>query len=199
MDKEIVSPGTLVSDKPVKLEGTYVENGRTYAAVVSLKQEDRFVPLKGIYTPQYGDVIVGVISEERFSGYTVDLNSPFDGNISAKEIREEFTTGDVVSGKIVAVNEMKEAVLLEARKLSGGMVMDVEPVKVPRIIGRNGSMLQMLQQYTQSQITVGKNGRVFIKGGKTQIASDAIHKIAAESHTSGLTERVKEWLETQTS
>ncbi|NIR86158.1 RNA-binding protein, partial [Candidatus Bathyarchaeota archaeon] len=76
-----------------------------------------------------------------------------------------------------------------------GLVVEITPTKIPRVIGRKGSMINMLKRETECRITVGQNGLILING-KTledeQIAAMAIRKIEKEAHTSGLTDRVTE-------
>ncbi|MDP2717681.1 MAG: KH domain-containing protein [Candidatus Micrarchaeota archaeon] len=195
MEKQLVFPGEQVADSAKNIPGCYVEDGRTFAASVSIRQNDYVVPLKGVYVPRTQDDVVGVVTEERFSSYTLDLNSPYEGQVSTRETREEFKLGDVVACKILAVNEIKQAVLVEPHPLAGARVLSIEAVKVPRIIGRNGSMLDVLQQYTGSRITVGKNGYVAIQDGNVNLAVAAIEKIGREAHVSGLTERITKMLQ----
>ena len=197
MEKKIVVPGDLVSEKAERLEGCVVEGGKTYAATIAVVSDTQFVPLKGQYTPVRGDFIIGIVSEERFSGYLVEVNSPYEGQLSARETREEFDVGDVVSAKILSVNEVHEPTLIEPRKLWGGEIVELEPVKVPRIIGRNGSMLELIKNATKSDVQVGKNGRIYVKGGNTALSTMAILKISRESHTSGLTERIADFLKSE--
>jgi exosome complex component RRP4 len=82
------------------------------------------------------------------------------------------------------------------RKLSGGVVISVNPSKVPRVIGKNGSMVTMVKRATNCNIAVGQNGLVWVQGApKDQItAIAAIRKIEEEAHTSGLTERMEKEL-----
>ncbi len=193
--KQIVLPGTKVSDSPKRFEGTYVEDNRTFTSVLSLQQDDRFIPLKGHYVPRLGDYVIGIVKEVRFSGFVIDLNSPYEGNLSSKDTREAFEMGDVISAKIKLVDEVHEPVLSEPRKLWSGRLIDVESVKVPRIIGRNGSMLSMVKAFTKTDLFVGKNGRIYLKNGDIALAAMAILKISHEAHISGLTDRVKAFLE----
>lgn len=188
--KRIVVPGEKVFDEPKRGDALFVDQGATYATTVSLACDDRVIPLKGYYLPRVEDYVIGIVKEQTFTGYVVDLNSPYEGRLSDRSIREELRIGDVVSAKIDAVNEVHEAVLEEPRRFWGGEVMEIEHVKVPRVIGRNASMLSTIREYTNSQVFVGKNGRVYLKDGNTALASMAILKICREAHTSGLTERV---------
>jgi len=56
-------------------------------------------------------------------------------------------------------------------------------------------MVQMIKDYAKTELFVGKNGRIFMRGGNVALAVKAIAKINAEAHTSGLTDRMKEYLE----
>jgi len=196
--KQLVFPGDKVADEPRRIPGCYIEDGKTYAANVSLQSDDHVVPLKGYYVPKTGDDVIGIVEEERFSGYNLALNSPYGGSLSARDTRDELKLRDAVYVKILAVNEVKEAVLIEPQKLQPGSMIAVDSVKVPRIIGRNGSMLDTLAKFTGSRITVGKNGVVHVEGGNAELAMKAIEKICRESHTSGLTERITQMLEQET-
>lgn len=193
--KKFLVPGDLVSDSELKGDGLFVENGKTYSSAISLLNDGKVVQLKGYYIPERGDYVIGLVTEERFSGYTVDLNSPYEGQLSSRDLREEFQIGDVISTKILVVNEVHEAVLSEPRVFKNGELLVVDSVKVPRIIGRNGSMLQIIKDYTKTEIFVGKNGRIYLRNGDVGLASLAILKIVREAHSSGLTDRMTEFLE----
>ncbi|MBI5226076.1 hypothetical protein HY994_02445 [Candidatus Micrarchaeota archaeon] len=195
--KELVFPGDKVADTPQRIPGCYVEDGQTFASNVALRSDDHIVQLKGYYVPKTGDDIIGIVEEERFSGYNLALNSPYGSSLSARDTRDELKLGDAVYCKILAVNEVKEAVLIEPQKLPTGSMLAIDSVKVPRVIGRNGSMLDTLSKFTGSHITIGKNGIVHVEGGNTSLALKAVEKICRESHTSGLTERITQMLENE--
>ena len=84
---------------------------------------------------------------------------------------------------------------MRERKLYGGKIIDVKPSKVPRIIGKNNTMIKQLTEGTKSTIIVGMNGRIWIKGGDVALTTKAILRIQEEAHTSGLTDRIREMLE----
>ncbi len=197
MEKKIIIPGEQVSDTVKRSEGCYVENGKTYAAVISLMQADKVVPLKGKYLPISGDYVVGIVTEERFSGFTLDLNSPYEGQLFSRDAREGTRVGDVLFVKIEFADEVNNAVLSDPRRLYGGEILEIEATKVPRVIGKDLSMISMIRDYTGTDIFVGKNGRLYLKGRNTIGAIEAILKICKEAHTSGLTDRVKNFLEAQ--
>jgi len=71
---------------------------------------------------------------------------------------------------------------------------------VPRIIGKQGSMVSMVKNATKCNIIVGQNGVVWIKGLKPEdeiLTVETIRKIEAESHVPGLTEKIKKYLESK--
>ena len=49
-------------------------------------------------------------------------------------------------------------------KRSSGIVISIDPPKIPRVIGRNGSMIKLLKNLTKCNIFVTQNGRVWLKG-----------------------------------
>ena len=86
-------------------------------------------------------------------------------------------------------------------KLQGGRIIKVNCNKVPRVIGKQGSMVSMIKQATDTKITVGQNGLIWMNGNDQKlevIAVKANNKIEAEAHLAGLTEKVKEFSEQET-
>ena len=213
--REIVVPGDLLaisSKRPGP--GTYSQGGKIFASQLGIKtvrpDSISVVPLAGRYVPVTGDLVVGKIVDVGASNWLVDINSPYPSPLHVNEVpwRVEFgetrkfmQVGDVVLLKIVAVDELKRiSVSMQdhgLRKLTGGMVIEVSPSKVPRVIGKNGSMIQMLKNETACRIYVGQNGRIWIDGELDNIvrAVQAIKMIEDEAHNLGLTEKVKEFLE----
>lgn len=212
--REIVVPGDLLSESGLKAgPGTYVESGHIYAAQLGIKTTRSdvvgVVPLSGQYIPIRGDMVIGKIVDMGASNWYVDINAAHQSSLHVNEVpwRVEFgetgkfmTVGDVVSLKIVGVDElgkvqisMKEHGL---RKLAGGVVIEVAPSKIPRVIGRSGSMIQMLKNATSCRIYVGQNGRIWVDGDLDSMlkAIDAIKLIEAEAHSTGLTEKVEKLL-----
>jgi exosome complex component RRP4 len=117
------------------------------------------------------------------------------------DLTQFFNLEDYVVVKIVNVTSQKLVDLTTKgpglRKLYGGRVITVNCNKVPRIIGKQGSMVSLIKNATGCKIIVGQNGIVWLQGEPMSevIAIQAIKKIEEESHISGLTERVTEFLE----
>jgi len=194
--KEIVIPGEEIpSCRQERGNACFEENGKSYATTISLAGDDRIIPLKGKYVPVRGDYVLGIVKTLLITGYLLDLNSPYLARLSDRDCREEYKEGDVVAVKLFTVNEVNDASADDPQGFSGGELIEIDPVKVPRVIGRNGSMLATIKEYTKTQIFVGKNGRIYVQEGNTKLAVRAILKICNESHVSGLTERINTFLE----
>jgi exosome complex component RRP4 len=114
-----------------------------------------------------------------------------------KELNKVYDVGDVLFLRVVDVDEIKKAKLgLKGRgmgKFKGGIIVDIAPTKVPRLIGKKGSMINMIKDKTNCKIVVGQNGLVWVKGDEDmeQLTKNIIHLIEAEAHTSGLTNKIK--------
>jgi len=188
----LVVPGELLGAAGRPIPHTFTENGSAYSNVVGLFDDasGKLIPLEGVYTPALDDVVVGVVVAVRFAGFTLDLKSPYEGFISGKDTRDVFKLGEVLVSRVKEVDEVRNVDLTEASKLEGGEIIEIPSVKVPRVIGKNSSMIRMLQDATKSEIVVGKNGRIWVKGGNSALAIEAILKIEREAHTQGLTDRI---------
>jgi exosome complex component RRP4 len=196
----VVVPGELLYETPQQMGGAFVDNGRTYAAMLGMfdETERRLIPLEGGYIPTLGEHVIGVIEEVRFAGFNMDIKSPYRGFLPNSECRGvELKLGDVVFAAVGGVDEVRNVDLAEPQKLAGGKLVEILPTKVPRVIGKKGSMLGMIKDMTKCEVIVGKNGRIWLSGERTDAATLSILKIEKEAHTSGLTDRIKEFLESE--
>jgi len=83
-------------------------------------------------------------------------------------------------------------------KLEGGIVISVSPKKVPRVIGKNSSMINTIKSVLNVNIIVGQNGRIWISGNDRKselLAIKAIKIIEKYSHKKRLTITIKKFLE----
>ncbi len=214
---KIVLPGDKISDQAVRMENAIIEDGKSYATVIGMLDEQRgaFIPLESVWYPRHGDFIIGIVENAKNNVYTVAMNSPFRGLIlperrpfgrdrgdrggfrGREERQETLMVGDIVSAFVKDVKRESDQIIMileRQRKLSGGKATVVRPSKVPRIIGKANTMLKQLEDGTKSTILVGMNGIVWMKGGNVALAQKAIQKIQEEAHISGLTERINAML-----
>ena len=112
-----------------------------------------------------------------------------------------FDVGDLIIANVVEYDRTRDPLLTVREpglgKIVRGQLFEVTPTKIPRIIGRQGSMVGMIKRETGCQMTIGQNGLVLISGRSVEderLAVMALRKIEKESHTSGLTDRVTEMI-----
>ncbi|WP_297506400.1 exosome complex RNA-binding protein Rrp4 [Thermococcus sp.] len=218
--RELVVPGTLLAQGPFKNgRGTFREGNRIYSTVIGLVEIRgdmiRVIPLEGPYIPEVGDNVLGKIVDVRFSNWVVDIGAPYQANLRVQDAVEEridllktdlrkiFDIGDIIYAKVKAFNEINQIDLttkgmpFKGGPLRGGQLVTITPSKVPRLIGKGGSMINLIKKLTNTRIIVGQNGWVWVSGKNDELeklAIEAILKVDRESHTQGLTDRVKEFL-----
>jgi exosome complex component RRP4 len=215
--REVVVPGDLLDDGGMKAgNGTYVSDGKIYASKLGVKNvfsgTVSIIPLRGRYIPAPGDMVLGMIVDIGSSNWLVDINSPYPAPLHVNEVpwKVEFgdtsrflRIGDMVMVKILMVDEsMKIQVTMNdsgLRKLEDGQIVEITHSKVSRIIGKSGSMIQMIKNMTDCRIFVGQNGRIWVDGevDNATVAAEAIKKIEREAQTNNLTERVREFIESK--
>lgn len=216
-DKGLVVPGELVAEGSDYLagEGIFREGDNLYSSflgLLSLRGKFlKIIPLKGRYIPAENDFIIGVVCDVMTSSWIVNINSPYDAILPlsaaserfierGEEITRYFDIGDVIFTKVMDVTKSKStAVTMRARglrKLEGGRIIEIKPTKVPRVIGKGGTMVNMIKAETNSEIVVGQNGRIWIAAPPEteNIVVEAILKIEREAHIPGLTDRVQKLL-----
>lgn len=217
-EKDVVVPGEVLATGMDNLPGigTYRDGENIIAARLGLAQIEgrtiKLIPLSGRYIPKNFDTIICKITDVTMNGWILETNSPYQAMLPLKEATSEFIQrgadltqyydiGEYIVCKIVNVTSQKLVdVSLRGpglRKLKGGRVINVESNKVPRIIGKQGSMVLMIKEAANCNISVGQNGLVWIDGTPENefVAINAIRKIEEESHLSGLTDKIKEYLD----
>ncbi|HEV8360645.1 MAG TPA: exosome complex RNA-binding protein Rrp4 [Candidatus Thermoplasmatota archaeon] len=215
-DREIVVPGDLLDDSGRLKAGfnTYKEGPHIYALRLGMKQVRgdmiSVIALSGRYDPQRNDLIIATVLETGPSIWLMDINaaSPVTMHVNDVPWKVDFgetskfmASGDTVLLKVAFVDEIKKIQLTmkdrACRKLAGGLVFEVAPSKVPRIIGRGGSMTNLIKDATNTRMFVGQNGVIWIDGepGDVALAMAAIRKVEEEAHLSGLTDKIKAFLE----
>ena len=215
--RELVLPGDLLDDSGAKVgEYAYERDGKVYAAVLGIKNVSQtgvgVIPLHGQYMPVAGDLVIGTINDIGPSNWMVDINAPYPAPLHVNEVpwKVEFgdtsrflNIGNVVLLKVLSVDESKkiQVTMNDAglRKIEGGLIVEIPYSKVSRVIGKSGSMIQMLKNMSDCRITVGQNGRIWIdgEGENAEAVADAIRLIEAEAQSHNLTERVKAFLESR--
>ncbi len=215
--KEVVVPGQVLAKGMDYLPGdeTYRDEEKILSKVLGLANVKgrviKVTPLSGPYLPTAGDIIIGKVQDIAFSGWRIRTGTAYTAMLSVKDASNRFipkgedlstilAIGDYVVTKITNVTSQNliDLTLREPGlfKINKGRVITVNPMKVPRLIGKRGSMIGMLKRYTQTSIVVGQNGFVMIAGKPEAelVALEAIRMIEANAHKQGLTEEVEAFL-----
>lgn len=212
----IVIPGeTIITGKNyLPSDGTRKEGEEIIASRFGLAEiSDRLVKvisLSGAYIPRVGNTIIGRVTDITFSGWMIDINAPYSSFLSTKEsnmrygdredLEDVYGIGDLVVCKIFSVKRKSVDLTTRIRglgKLKDGIVITINSNKVPRVIGKEGSMVNLIKQETNCNIVVGQNGIIWIKGDKVEDeikAKSAIMFIAEKSFIEGLTDEVSKFL-----
>jgi len=216
MTRKIVIPGEIVEEGNDFLpgEGTEKREKGIYALKYGLAEESnklvRVIPLSGNYQPRRGNVVVGKVEDITFNGWRININYAENAFLSLMEVPryvnkdsldEVMDIGDTIIAKIWGINKRGIDLSIKSRglgKIEKGIIIKVNPNKVPRIIGKEGSMIKLIKDKTKCNITVGQNGLICIEGDKIEeelYAKKAILFVAEKSYLSGLTQEVEKWFE----
>jgi len=201
------------------------EKNKIISLNIGLKQIKKnyinVIPLRGFYTPRPGDKVIALVVDKNPVKYKCDINAKDYGQLKPKNTikrgklrgfrggegpREEASTerfdiGDILIVKILSADRLNKPELTTVGKYLGkkvgGIVITIDPPKIPRVIGRSGSMIKMLKTLTGCNIFVTQNGRIWLKGediAHERLLIESIYKIASEAHTVGLTDRMQEFI-----
>ncbi len=215
-ERKLVVPGELLETGTEFLpgEGTKRDGKDIIATKFGLLDKNekilRVIPLSGSYIPRFGNVVIGLVYDITFNGWLVDIASPFNAFLPVAEcskfvnkndLLDTFGFHEVIVTKIKDIKSrgvdltMRERGL---RKLEGGMLIKINSAKVPRIIGKGGSMVNMLKQETGTNIVVGQNGIIWVGSDNVEkelLAKKAIEFITEKPFIHGLTELVQSFLD----
>jgi exosome complex component RRP4 len=216
--KQLVTPGEPLAEGDFLAgENTYKEANRVYASRIGLADVDNkkvnVVALRAFYLPKVGDIVIGTVSEVGFNGWTIDIEAPYTAMLRASEVlsrqfkpqadelSQVLNAGDLIVAKIASYDRSHDPQLAVSEpglgKITRGQIMRVTPTKIPRVIGKKGSMISTIKTETDCQIILGVNGVILVTGKNLEdedLAMMALRKIEEESHTSGLTDRIAQLL-----
>jgi len=214
--RRLVAPGELLAEGPFFAgENTYREGTKVFSSRVGMADviENKIivVPIKGAYIPRIEDIVVGRVTDIGMSGWQVDICAPYPAmlpqsetpmergrDMGRRDLGRTYGVGDLMIAEVIAFDRTRDPLLTTKGrglgKVTAGKVARIAPAKIPRIIGKKGSMITMLKKETGVDIIPGQNGVILAVGrnpDQERIAVEALYMIEREAHTSGLTDRVK--------
>lgn len=213
-ERKVVIPGEVIASGEDYLPGDGTE--KRDKDIVSIKfglAEEvsklvKVIPLSGGYEPRRGNVIIGRVEMLTMNGWIINFGNSENGFLPLMEVPrfvnkgaldEVMSIGDMAIVKIFSIKGRNIDLTIKSRglgKIEEGMIFRTNPSKVPRIIGKEGSMIKLIKDNTGCNISVGQNGFIWVKGDKIEdelLAKKSILFIAEKSFISGLTEAVEKW------
>jgi exosome complex component RRP4 len=179
----------------------------------SSKDGIKVIPLSGVYIPRVNDIVIGKIIDNSSLSWEVDINAIFSAHLPAQDVfgrdfspakddmKKRLAPGDLITARIITFDRTRDPMLTlqekDLGKISNGEFLKISSTRVPRLIGKRGSMIQTIEQATQTRILIGQNGILVVTGKSNEgiaLAFKAIRLVEEEAHTSNLTQRVKDLL-----
>lgn len=214
-DKTVVIPGETLAEGMNYLPGknAFREGEKICSSILGLLQTNgriiNVIPLSGAYTPKKEDVVIGKITDVSNVGWHVDIDCAYLADLNVREASRRYieapltkflNIGEYIFGKIIDISETNYVKLtmkdIPYKKLNEGTILKIASTKIPRVIGKKGSMVNMLKQVSNCEILIGQNGLIWISGDpeKERLVVKAIKKIEEEAHKEGLTDRINKLL-----
>jgi len=213
-ERKVVIPGETIveGDNYLPGDGTEKQGKKIVAFRYGLAEETnklvKVIPLSGVYQPRRGNIVIGKCNQITFNGWVIDIGTAENAFlplmetprfVSKDRLDEVLKIGDIAVAQIFGINGRGIDLTIKSRglgRIDEGIVFKINSNKVPRVIGKEGSMIRIIREYTNCDITVGQNGFIWIKGDKIEnelFAKRAVLFIAEKSFMEGLTEKVEEW------
>ena len=213
-ERKLVLPGDLMETKSKPGRGIFRKDGRIHASVVGHSSDKsgyiNVNGIKGRYNPKTGDKIVAVCAETGPSIWRMDIGASFNSTLHHSESGWKVPFGDTARFLSIGDAVWAEIFMVDAagshqislkkddcRKLYSRTVVKINPTNVPRVIGKQGSMITTIREKTQTRIQIGQNGYIWIdgKGDDISLAQKAVEMINEEATSKGLTKKIEKLLE----
>ena len=217
--KRHVIPGEVIVSGPYRAEqNTVLQGDKVLATSIGLSDVHdgsvRVIPLTGGYYPKDDDLVIGKIISHSAMSWEVDINSCYSGMLPATDVfgrdfsshsddlSSKLRKGDLIATRIVNSDKTRDPLLTisgrELGKIDYGELVEITPSKVARLIGKRGSMIQMIESATRAQITIGQNGLIVIACEDSDgllRAINAVELVEEKAHVADLTDQISEMLE----
>ncbi|MBT5200458.1 MAG: RNA-binding protein [Thaumarchaeota archaeon] len=217
--RKYVIPGDVVTTGPFRPEQNVILDGnKIIATAVGISEiyDDsvKVIPLAGKYIPKINDLVIGKVNSHTSLSWEVDVNSCYVGFLPAQdvfgrdfsahadELTSKLKTGDLVAARIANFDRTRDPLITigdrDLGKIDSGELVEISPSKVPRLIGKRGSMIQMIEEGTEAAITIGQNGWVVVSCESPEgllKAKKAIQMVNEQAHVANLTDQIKDMLD----
>jgi len=217
--KRYVLPGDVITTAPLRLRANVtLEGKRILSTAIGLSDVSydsvRVIPLSGIYLPKVDDLVIGMIKYIHGNSWFADINSCYEGMLLAKdvfgrgsnatlgEMKASLDKSDLILARIANSDRTREPLLSisgqNLGKIDSGELVKISPTKIPRLIGKHGSMIQTIESSTNATITIGQNGLIVLKCDDSAGLKKAVKSIKMMDkalHNTNLEERIQNILD----
>jgi len=217
--RKYVIPGDVVTTGPFRPEQNVVLVGdKIISTTIGISEiyDDsvKVLSLTGKYIPKIDDLVIGKVISHTSLSWELDINSCYVGFLPAQdvfgrdfsahadELSSKLKTGDLVAARIANFDRTRDPLVTisdrDLGKIDSGDLVKISPSKVPRLIGKKGSMIQMIEMSTDAAVTIGQNGWVVVSCESPEgllKAKKAIEMVNDKAHIANLTDQVKEMLD----
>ena len=216
-NRGFVVPGDVLAEGNLRSgENTYRLHGKIYATRVGLVEYSQgvvsVIALEANYEPRIGEIVIGTVLDVDLSGWVVNIEGPSLALLNVSDALDEpfkpemvlpniFDLGDLIVAKVVSLGRDGTPKLstlgLNLGRVGSGRLVRMTPSKIPRLIGKKGSMVNMIIKETGCQIVIGQNGIILVNSKERDMEDlvvQVMQKIESEAHTTGLTNRIYEFI-----
>ena len=213
-----VLPGDVISNGSSSLkQNVILEGDKLVSTTIGFTEINDgavdVIALTGLYTSAVDDLVIGKIVSHNSLSWEVDINSSYRAMLPASDIfgkdyspsRDDLSLkliiGDIVLARIVNSDSRRPLITINGQnlgKIDDGELIKISPAKVPRLIGKHGSMIQSIEESTGASITIGQNGWVIFKSDNPISLKNAIASIKMADlilHDDNLEEKIQNMLD----
>ena len=177
-----------------------------------IRKNVRVIPLNGTYYPRVDDVVIGIVADSNAFAWEVDINSVFFGILQASAVlgrtfsasrtslSSHFKKGDCLVTKIASFDRTRDPLLSVygpgLGKVNNGEICKISMAQVPRLIGKKGSMIKLIEENTKCKLNIGQNGIILKNGMKESIIKikEAIYMIERQAYIPDLNDKENDLL-----
>ena len=206
---DVIATGDYRPDQNVILDGdklisTAIGFSETKDDSVSV------IPITGFYTPSADDLVIGKIISHNALSWEVDINSYYPGILLASDIfgkdyspsRDDLSLklniGDIVLARIANMGSRDPLITIAGENLGpidSGELVKISSAIIPQL---TDSIIQIIEEHTNANITVGQNGLVVLKCDNSTGLTKAIKSIkmfGMMSNNVSIEEKIKKFLD----
>ena len=206
---DIITTGNYRPDQNVILDGdklisTAIGFSETKDDSVSV------IPITGFYTPSVDDLVIGKIISHNALSWEVDINSYYPGILLASDIfgkdyspsRDDLSLklniGDIVLARVANMGSRDPLITIAGENLGqidSGELVKISSAIIPQL---TDSIIQIIEEHTNANITVGQNGLVVLKCDNSTGLTKAIKSIkmfGMMPNNDSIEEKIKKFLD----